>query len=98
MMYTACMIDNVPRKPHPPSQVSAEVEQHVKEAMEEARRAGGSDDEIRQAGERAAQVRTEEEEGTRPQGCPLCGGGGGLGVSDFTTRRAEQAMGVRLGW
>ena len=43
--------------PPPPLQVkvSYEIEQYVKEAMEEARRAGGSDDEIRQAGERAAQ-------------------------------------------
>ena len=32
--------------------VSYEIEQHVKEAIDEARRAGGTDDEIRQAGER----------------------------------------------
>ena len=42
--------------PSPQVKVSYEIEQHVKEAMEEARRAGGTDDEIRQAGERAAQV------------------------------------------
>ena len=34
--------------PHSQVKVSYEIEQHVKEAMEEARRAGGSDDEIRQ--------------------------------------------------